>query len=991
MEAKKKKKGEAGHQIASSDKNDGQHEVLFPVVGIGTDQASFEDAVRLVCSIPADSGAAYVIITTISSDPEELSALIEKAAPAVTVVRLENNHYLKPNEIYTVPQHHLVSVVNGAVHLIPSKGASLSKMPVDYFIRSLAGKRKEASIAVLFGGNGTDGTLGIGAVNEVGGVSFVQDPDETTFNGMLRSAIATGCADYILPAEKIAGHLFSYIRSMPGRLTLTTSRIENKIDYLQKILQILRTHTGNDFAFYKKSTIYRRIEKRMSLHELSEYSQYYTYIQENPDEIKLLFNDLLISVTNFFRDPEAFDVLKTNILPRLLNNKPDNYQLRVWVPACATGEEVYSLAMLLHEYKDDNNLNFKIQIFGTDINEESIQKARIGAYVDNIEMDVSPDRLKKFFVKVDSTYVIRKEIRECAIFAVQNITKDAPFTKLDILSCRNLLIYFGSELQERLLPVFHYSLKPEGILFLGSSESIGKFTDAYRMLDKKWKVFQKVDTYSSNAVFNSSISYNIKDGLIQSGAAEIKKTREIELVDIVQKTLLSSFTPSGVLINERGDILFVHGHTGKYLEIAPGQANMNIFNMAKESLQYELHSAVHEAVTNKKEAVRQGLHTKYNDALCYLNLTVKPVDSGNTNNRVLLVVFEDLGAPQVAETGRKKIPRKYSGKAEELRQELQFTKENLQATIEELQASNEELQSANEELQSTNEELQSTNEEMETSKEELQSVNEELITLNAELQSKIEQLSRAEDDMRNLLNSTNIGTIFLDSKMRIKRFTSEAIKIINLISSDIGRPIEHIVTKLRYEDLIKDIQKVLDSLHFIEKEVQTKDDKWYLLRIMPYRTVENVIDGVVLTFTEISSLKTASEKLNELNTAIKIEREYADSIIHIVNQPIIVLDTGLTVLSVNKTFCREFGLKREKLVNHNIYNLSREIFDSSEFRTLLDELSSDLQFEDYPVKLNTPDDGEKVFYINTKRVQRTSTGSYITLICFDERIMKKSQ
>lgn len=947
----------------------------FPFVIIGTSAEGTEALVKFASSIPPGSGAAYIVVTPYSADTELMFREIEKNSPKIPVVKISGKISVKPDQFYIIPQNHIAALADGSVTVSRVTDPENIKMPIDHFIRSVADSHKENALVVLLGGYGTDGSLGIKSIREAGGAVFAQDPYETNYSEMLRSAVETGCVDFTLPAEKIPEHLQTYIRTIP-LLEKTAPGNKDNIDYLQKILNLVKTSTGNDFSQYKKSTVYRRIEKRMSLHEITGYSQYLKYLQDHQEEIKHLFDDMLISVTNFFRDPEAFESLKFEVFPKLLANKPDNYVVRVWVPACATGEEAYSLAMLLHEYCQENNKNFKLQIFGTDINEESIQKARMGVFLDNIKAEISSERLEKYFLKIDGSYLVKKEIRESVIFAIQNITKDAPFTKLDLLSCRNMLIYFGADLQDRLIPVFHYSLKPDGVLFLGSSESLGKFSDAFKVIDKKWKLFQKLDAYSHN--ISSNLVFKAASA-VMGGTAEIKKPKDTGLADLVHRTLMNSFTPPGVLINERGDILYVHGHTGKFLEIASGQANLNILNMAKEGLQYDLHSAVHEAIVHKREAVRTGIQLK--SAGSQVRIIVKPVDSPETSLMILLVIFEEIEGPKPPRDEIKGKKKKYTGKAEELRLELQVTRENLQTTIEELQASNEELQSANEELQSTNEELQSTNEEMETSKEELQSVNEELITLNAELQSKIEQLSRAEDDMRNLLNSTNIGTIFLDSEMRIKRFTSEAVKIINLINTDVGRPIEHIVTNLHYNSLTNDIKGVLTSLNSIEREVQTKEGSWYLLRIMPYKTVDNIIDGVVLTFTEMTTYKNASDKVDQLSDAVRAEKEYANSILDMVKIPIIVLNSDNTVAVANNAFCSKFRISKELLLNRGVFDIAGGELNSKVLEVALSKLSRSGKSDSFYIKV----DHDTEIFVNIGKIHREGVNSYMLFLSFEEK------
>jgi two-component system CheB/CheR fusion protein len=893
-----------------------------------------------------------------------------------------------PNCVYVLPPNREMAIFHGALQLTTPEMPRGQRMVIDSFLRSLAEDQGEKAIGIILSGTGSDGTLGLRAIQGAGGITIVQEPSTAKYDGMPVSAIHAGYATYTLPVEKMPVQLLSNTRSLlVAKEAPPTPSGENS---MIRILMQLRSGTGHDFSLYKKSTIGRRIERRMSQHNIEDMGIYARYLKEHPDEVQLLFKELLINVTSFFRDPEAFVALKKDILPLLLKDKPENYVFRVWVAGCATGEEAYSIAILLRELMDETHLNFKTQIYSTDLDDDAIAVARAGFYPPNIAQDVTPERLRRFFIKEDAGYRVKKEIREMVVFATQNIIKDPPFTKLDILSCRNLMIYLEPELQNRVIPAFHYALKQGGVLFLSPSESIGNHVDLFTALNRKWKLYQTTPSVlSTRAVMSSGLSWT-KDNPTKGTNELTTKIKDTDFAELTRRALLQSYAPASVVINSKGDILFVHGDTGKYLRPAPGQASLNVIEMAREGLQLELRSAI-QVVTEKGVPVlnREASFGSNGDIL-RVSFSVRPLPFADAVQVLLLVSFQDMAGPQseklaaATPTASGKSPR---GKAAtvsaelhriaELERDLAYTKESLHATIEEQQASNEELKSTNEEMQSTNEELQSTNEELETSKEELQSVNEELITVNAELQNKIEQLAGMQNDMKNLLDNINVGTIFLNDALNIKRFTREAIQVYRLAASDVGRPLGDIKSNIKDDDLLSDAQAVLDSLVPREREVTTAGGDWYLARIQPYRTLDNVIDGVVLTFTDITKRILAE-------AAVDGERLFAQSIVDTVREPLVVMDGNLKVISVSRSFCQRFCVTPENSVGRPLYELGNRQWDIPKLRELLETILPRNQvFEDFEVEHDFPDIGKRKMLLNARRITGKTEGAQLILLAIE--------
>jgi two-component system CheB/CheR fusion protein len=938
-------------EISSSDNS-------FYVVGIGASAGGLEALEKFFENMPGNSGMAFIVVTHL--DPNHISIMPEliQKSTKMKLFQAEDGMVVEPNHVYVAPANRDLAILHGIIQLIEPLEAHGFRLPIDFFFKSLSADLGEKAICIILSGMASDGTAGLKVVKSELGMVMVQDPLSAKFDGMPTSAIKTGLADYILPTEDMPDQLIKYTSQKVKGVLLN----KPLPDSFHKIFILLRAHTGHDFSLYKQNTIFRRVERRMSISQLDNLQNYIRLLQENPAEIKILFKELLIGVTSFFRDPESFEKLKKLLLD-LVKSKPDNGQIRIWVPGCSTGEEAYSVAIILCECMEKTKKNFKVQIFATDIDSNAIEKARLGSF-SGIEAEVSKKRLNRFFTSEGNHYYIRKEIREMLVFAEQSVIKDPPFTKLNIIICRNLLIYFNSELQKKIIPIFHYSLLPKGILFLGSSETIGGFVDLFSMLDNKWKIYKRRESiYSTRPL----IEFPVSRSTGKTNTTFMKKNEVKNITQIAEKIILQSYSPNCVIITADGDIVYIHGRTGKYLELTHGEAKMNVFEMAHEGLRQELPALIRKVLSSQKSLTVEGIKVKSIGSTQVINLTVKPIKEPVEMQGYLLLIFEEV---KKAPASKKIHHVQKSGKnIKDLERELRSTKENLRSTIEELETSNEELKSTNEEMQSTNEEMQSSNEELETSKEELQSLNEELITVNTELQNKNDELSLVNNDMKNLLESINIPTIFLDNNLYIKRFTFHAAKVVNLISSDIGRPINHLATNFKYDNFIEDAKEVLRTLVFKEIELQTNDAVWYQMRILPYRTTSNVIDGVVITFSDINKLKTTSEKINTLNKDIQVARMYADNIIDTIRESLLILDKDLKVLSANRSFYKMFNTNSEKTVGKFIYDLDDKNWEIPQLRELLEEIIPQRNiFEDYEVEYNSKNAGRKKLLLNARQI-----------------------
>ena len=904
----------------------------FPIVGIGASAGGLAAFDNFFSAMPDRVGPGMAFVVVQHLDPNHKSILTDLIGryTHMPVYEVKDGIVVQPNCVYVIPPKYDMVLEYGTLQLQEPVETRSHHLPIDLFFRSLALSKQEMAIGIILSGTGSDGTMGAQAIKAEGGMVMVQSPESSEYDGMPRSVIATGLADYILPPAEMPAQLIAYVTQTFGKRPHVAPKAESA---MKKIFNLLRTQTGHDFSHYKQNTIIRRIERRMAIRNVKSVDEYVRNLEQKPAEVETLFHDLLIGVTSFFRNPTAFDELQKKVIQNLFTGKNSDSVIRIWVPGCSTGEEAYSIGILLQEQMEMLKQIFRVQIFATDIDSRAIVQARSGVYPANISIDISPERLNRYFTQDSSgNYRIQKNIRDMIVFSEQDIIKDPPFSKLDLLSCRNVLIYMDRELQNKLIPLFHYSLNPGGFLFLGPSETVGEFENLFEILDRKSKLFRKKDVGSGFLPIGTIIPPRLesRDTSRPSGKALIES--EPQLRELTEQIMLQNYAPVGVLVNQRGDILYLHGRTGMYLEPAPGKAGLNILKMARDGLRQELATDLYKASVSKEPVFHPGLRVKTNGDFTTVNLALRPVTAGPdaaAGPNLFLITFEEMKKSEQSQTGKVaaigvgedvKSAMEVNARILELERELQIKEERLKAYNEELETSNEELKSSNEEMQSINEELQSTNEELETSKEELQSVNEELTTVNTELQNKVADLSQVINDMNNLLAGTGIGTIFVDYQLRILRFTPQVTQVINLIPTHVGRPVGHIVSNLLgYDRLVEDIKEVLDTLTPKDIEVQTKKGAWYLLRIRPYRTLENVIKGAVITFTNITEIKRAREILKESETMRRLA-----VVVHDASDAIILQNMEGRILAWNPMAARMYGWSEAEALEMNISSLVPE-------------------------------------------------------------------
>lgn len=951
----------------------GNRPAPFPIVGIGASAGGLEAFSELLRQLPIKTGMAFVLVQHL--DPKHSSELREILARTtkIPVAEVTDGMVVRPDHIYVIPPDTVMSIKDGILRLGARVLIRGQHLPIDHFLRSLAEDSADRAISVILSGTASDGTEGSRAIKAAGGITFAQDEQSAKYAGMPQSAANTGCVDFVLPPSAIA-HELARVGQHPYLAPAANEKAELTIasgNQMETLLSLLRVASGVDFTHYKHTTLQRRIKRRMVLHKVEKVADYVRFIKNKPDELDELYKDILIHVTSFFRDPDAFEALRKQVFPHLFqDNKAGT--IRAWVPGCSTGEEVYSLAMSMLEYiwletqKTARPAlgSTPFQIFATDISEGSLDRARAGIYSETAVAEISPERLRRFFVKLDGGYQISKSVREMCIFARQNVAKDPPFSNLDLISCRNLLIYLGPVLQKRVIPTLHYALKPDRYLMLGGAESLGTFTEYFAPLDKKSRIFQKKRSVSRLATYFHGVEYSIRR------PEDSKAVREQESVPTVEKAadrvLFNRFVPASIVINEEMEIVHFRGKTGPYLEPPSGHPTFSLVKMAREGLLVDLRAALTKVRKEGAPARKEGVVIQSNGGTRIVNLEITPIRGEGSPERFYLIVFQDAAESQT-EKVRERATKAMSGKTvptrekERLQRETNQLREQLQSLIEDHETVTEEFKAANEEVMSANEELQSTNEELETAKEELQSTNEELTTINEELQHRNAELSLANNDLLNLLDNVSIPVVIVDNDLHIRHFTPPAQKLLNLLPGDIGRRLNEIRPNLDTQDLGTMVRETIDTMTTHELEVrETGKGKWHLMRVRPYKTWDNKIEGAVVSFQDIDVLKRNLEQA----------QIFADAISATAREAILVLDSNLRVKNANPAFYRNFGVSRDETENRAIYDLGAGQWNIPRLRELLEKiLPSDGLVEDFEVRHDFPHLGPRLMMLNARRIE----------------------
>ncbi|HXD98251.1 MAG TPA: chemotaxis protein CheB [Candidatus Acidoferrum sp.] len=951
-------------------------------MGVGASAGGLEALEEFFDAVPVQSGLAFVVVS--HQRPGHVSLLPELLGKhaRIPVVEAASGMRLQADNVYLGPPGSRLSLRQGELHVAgPVAAEPHAPLPIDSFFRSMAADLGPDAIGIVLSGSGSDGTLGLNAIKGHAGMTIAQDPGSARYASMPQSAIATGAVDYVYRPRDMPEALLKYVHRV--RQALPMSQASPQV--WQRILHLLQERSGVDFSVYKVGTAQRRVERRMHVNQVATLGEYLQYLEANSSEVDALFSELLIGVTSFFRDPGAFEVLARE-LPALLDGRPEGSSVRLWVAGCSTGEEAYAMGIVLEEYLAQRRGRLHVQIFGTDLDSRAIEAARAGFYPAGIVNDVTPRRLERFFVKEDAGYRVRKELRDLVVFSVHNLLTDPPFFRLDVLSCRNLMIYVESPSQQRLLRLFHRALNPGGLLLLGSAESVEEARDLYTAVDRKWKLFRRSEMPTPPLE-------EIHVGAMRTAALKVlpssppAQERAPSVVNLLQTLLLDEYAPVSVVVDNRGEVVFIHGRTGTYLEPAPGRPTHVLVDLTRPGLRAALAAVLKEAASTRREAVRRGVRFRSNSHTARVDIVVRPVTQPEAVRGLLLVTFVPPASggprhrplPPTPAPARGQSRGRGRARESELVEELDYTKERLRHSLEEQQATNEELMSSNEEMASTNEELQSTNEELETTREEMQSLNEELQTVNAELRAKLDDLGDAHSDLQNLLNSTDIATIFLDKDLSIKRFTPQARQVFHLIPSDVGRPLADLLPTLAYDRLMDDARDVLHSLTPCEREVHSADGTWYVMRILPYRTMKDTIGGLVLTFVNVTRAKQGETVLSQART-------YFESIVDTVRGPLIVLDSDRRVVSANRAFYRTFDVLPADVQGRLLWDVAGGAWSTDSLREQVERvLPESSAFESVEIDAVFPRVGRKHMVINGRRMEQQIGLPGLILLAMEER------
>ena len=948
-----------------------QVDVAIPVVGLGASAGGFQAYSAFLAAAPSDSGAAFVLVHHVDPDHKSLMADLLAKHTEMPVMLAEDQSQVQADHVYVIPPKSYLEIKNGVLHLSEPTDRRGTRLPIDLFLRSLAMDLGQNASAVILSGTGSDGSAAIREIKEQGGIVLVQDPAEAQHDGMPRSAIATGAADHVVAVAEMPGIITNYIRHpfvQNGKAKKVLG--ENAKGSLEQIITVLKAHSPINFDLYKDGTLLRRIERRMALRHMENSGDYLALLKDSAEEAQNLCADLLISVTSFFRDEDAFDCLQKSVLEGLVKSHDPGHPVRIWVPGCATGEEAYSLVMLMIEKISALRKDVKLQVFASDVDERALKVARNGVYPDSIAEDVSAVRLRQFFTKEDHSYRVTPELRNAVVFANQNILADAPFSKLDLISCRNLMIYLTPDAQERIIQMFHFALNDGGTLFLGMSETTGNHEALFESLSKKYRVYKRVGHARSRA-FDFPILQRpyATAGLVPTRSPF--QAAGTKLAELSQSLLVQHYAPAAVLMNAQSETLYFEGPTDQYLRVPAGETSRDLLAMARQGLRARLSSAIRTARSQEAVVSERATITRGGDKVGVI-IQVHPVMLDEA--KMFLVTFADEPTTAI-------VPSPNEPNAEvnlQLEEELETTRADLRTTIREYELSTEELNAVNEEAMSLNEEFQSTNEELETSKEELQSQNEELTTLNIQLQQKITDARRLSDDLNNLLSSSGIATLFLDTDFKIMQFTPATRELFNLISKDIGRPFSDITGKVKDPDLLKDAKTVLETLAPIECEVGCEDARWFVRRLLPYRTGDGTINGVVATFSEVSDLKALQRKSNA-------EREFAENIVDTVREPLIVLDGGFNILSVSKSFHNVFETTRKNLIGKNFFSIQNGQWDVPRLRKLLEAvLPKKTTVESFELTLQYGDLSQRNMVLNARKIEDGSAAQRLILLALED-------